>query len=295
VSHEGDADLQYGAIERPQPGIECLDAADAVAGVSFAAADHRAQLVVWASAGARGGALAREASGGRPAWWWPSGWAAPGGVGALPELAPGADPGELALADTDRTRPKRLSLWDGPYALVASPMRAADAERLFDGFARAADQRDEVDLVVLEDPDPALESVAREAGLHQRVHFVGRAPREAEEAWLLHARLTFVTLHRPVAAGLVRRALGAGCPLLAVGAGAGPLAAWLRAHGLAWEREARTRLAWNRIAAALGRTPAVEAAVQRGRALAAADTAPSLTARVLERLPGASDRRERAA
>src|SRR5262249_38995107 len=152
--------------------------------------------------------------------------------------------------------------------LVASPLKPADAEHLFDGFARAADRRDEVDLVVLDHPDAELESLARAAGIGQRVHFVGHAPREAECAWLQHARVAFVSLHRPLAAGLVLRALAAGCPLLPVGAASGPLGDWLRAVGAAWTKAGRARLGWDSVAVALARTPAVETAIGRGRVLA---------------------------
>ena len=294
IAHDGDEDLQYGAAERPQAGIERFPSGEAAELVRRAAGEFRAELVVWASASPAGRGP-RDAVASLPAWWWPSGWSAAGGVTALPELAPGADPGDLAMPERDRPRAGRLSLWDGPYALVACPLRAADAEHLFDGFARAADRRDEVDLVVLDHPDAELEEVAREAGLDQRVHFVGRAPREAESAWLQHARVAFVTLQCAVSAGLVRRALGAGCPLIPVGGAAAPLAVWLRERGLAWAREGRARLAWDTVAAALARTPAVETAVHRGRALAAADTSVALAEHVLRRLPGASDRREHAA
>jgi hypothetical protein len=71
--------------------------------------------------------------------------------------------------EAERSRGPRLSLWDGPYALVASPLRAADLAAVIDGFARAEDQRDEVDLVVLDDPDPEFEALARTAGIVQRV------------------------------------------------------------------------------------------------------------------------------
>src|SRR5262249_8371676 len=136
----------------------------------------------------------------------------------------------------ERVKGARLSLWDGPYALVASPLRAADLGHLFDGFARAADRRDEVDLVVLDHPDAELEALARSAGIAQRVHFVGPAPREAERAWLQHARLAFVGLLRPLGAGLALRALALGCPLLPVGAAAEPVRAWLAARGAAWAK-----------------------------------------------------------
>ena len=175
---------------------------------------------------------------------------------------------------------------------------------MFDGFARATDQRDEVDLVLLDDPDAELEALARTAGIGQRVHFVGRAPREAECAWLQHARVAFVSLLRPLSAGLVMRALAAGCPLLPVGAASEPVSEWLREQGAAWSKPGRARLGWDTIAAALARTPAVETAVARGRAHASALNGATLASRFAGILPAASEtgrtsqpagRRERAA
>jgi glycosyltransferase involved in cell wall biosynthesis len=202
---------------------------------------------------------------------------------------------DVCVLEGDRPKSARLSLWDGPYALAASPLKPADAEHLFDGFARAADQRDEIDLVLLDHPDPELESLARSAGITQRVHFVGPAPREAEHAWLQHARVTFVTLQRPLAAGLVLRALAAGCPLLPVGRAAEPVRSWLASRGVTWGKPERDRLAWDTVAAALARTPAVETAIARGRTLAADGAGASLAARFGPMLGGLGTRRQRAA
>jgi glycosyltransferase involved in cell wall biosynthesis len=174
-------------------------------------------------------------------------------------------------------------------------MGAGEAELLFDAFARAADQRDEVDLVLLDRHDSALERVARAAGLEQRVHFVGRAPREAESAWLQNARVAFVTLAEPLSGGLVRRSLGLGCPLLAVGETAEPVADWLRGHGASWSRPGVGALAWDTVADALHRTPAVGAAIQRGRALAAQGAALEVAAGLRAALASVHSKRDRAA
>jgi glycosyltransferase involved in cell wall biosynthesis len=296
ISSDDDDDLQHGTSERRQPGLECFDEHRAGTAVRKVAEQWRADGIVWVSAAAGGGDAVRELSPRLPALWWPSGWSATRGAGSLPALATGLTPGDGLVLDTERPRTPRLSLWDGPYALAASPLSTADAEHLFDGFARAADQRDEVDLVVLDHPDAELEALARTAGIVQRVHFVGRAPRDAESAWLQHARLAFVTVQRPLSAGLVARALVAGCPLLAVGAASEPVSEFLRGIGASWGKSGRARLGWDTVAAAFARTPAVEAAISRGRAFAGEATPAMLAARfatALAALGGA--RGERAA
>lgn len=295
IAAEDDDDLQHGSAERPQPGLDCLAPDEAAAGVRHTAQEWRADGIVWVSAAPGGGALARALGRRWPSWWWPSGWSASREAGPLAAVAPGLDAGDCVMADVERGRASRLSLWDGPYALVATPLSESEAESLFDAFARAADQRDEVDLVILDRPDPALEALARAAGLQQRVQFVGRAPREAEGAWLQHARVTFVTLAEPLSAGLVRRVLGAGGPLLPVGTAAEPVADWLRGHGVSWSRPGLARLAWDTVAAALQRTPAVEAALSRGRSLAAQGSSAEVIAGLHSALAGASHGRERAA
>ncbi len=304
LTSEADHDLQHGTAERRQPDIERLDETGGAEAVRHAAAAWSATAIVWASATPGGGDVAGTLGPRTPAFWWPSGWSAVRTVGSLPALAPGLTPGEACVVDGERPRGPRLSLWDGPYALAASPLRPADAEHLFDGFSRASEQRDEVDLVVLDDPDAALEALARTAGIGQRVHFVGRAPREAECAWLQHARVAFVSLQRPLAAGLVMRALAAGCPLLPVGGASEPVSEWLREQGASWSKPGRARLGWDTVAAALGRTPAVETAVARGRARAGELNAAVLATRFAGALAGTGGaerpttpgrRRERAA
>ena len=295
IAAEGEGDLQHGNAERRQSGIEHYDEASGTELVRRAVETWNADAVVWASASPGGGEVARALGAETPAWWWPSGWSLSRATGPLQRLAPGLDPGDACVLEGERPKSARLSLWDGPYALVASPLKPADAEHLFDGFARAADRRDEIDLVLLDHPDAELETLANAAGISQRVHFVGPAPREAEHAWLQHARVTFVTLQRPLAAGLVLRALAAGCPLLPVGSAAEPVRAWLAAQGVTWSKPDRSRLAWDTVAAALARTPAVETAIARGRACAADSTGATLGPRFGAMLGGFEGRRDRAA
>ena len=280
TTETADFDLQHGTTERGLQGIERLHEERGGDVVRRAAATWRADAVVWVSATPGGGDAARWLGSRMEAWWWPSGWSAVRGTGTLPALAPGLTPGEAFVMESDRSRGPRLSLWDGPYALVASPLRASDLAAVIDGFARAEDQRDEVDLVVLADPDPEFEALVRTAGIVQRVHFVGRATREAEGAWIKHARIAFVGLERPLSAGLVVRALSTGCPVLPVGTAAAPVATFLREHGAAWGREGLSRIGWDTVAAALHRVPAVETAIARGRAFAEGANGSQLAARL---------------
>jgi hypothetical protein len=304
LTAEADHDLQHGTAEQRQSDIQVLDEQRGGEAVRHAAEAWNADAIVWVSAAPGGGEAARALGARQAAWWWPSGWAPKHTAGSLAALAPDLSPGDACVIDGERPRGARLSLWDGPYALAASPLRPADAEHLFDGFARATEQRDEVDLVVLDDPDAELEALARMARIGQRVHFVGRSPREAECAWLQHARVAFVSLQRPLAAGLVLRALAAGCPLLPVGAASEPVSEWLRERGASWSKPGRARLGWDAIAAALGRTPAVETAIARGRTHASQPNTATLASRFSSLLMGPGDagrpsrptrRRERAA
>lgn len=295
LSSEADHDLQHGTTERRQTGIERADEVRGGESVRKIAEGWKADGVVWASAAPGGGELARALSPRLPAYWWPAGWSAVRGAGTLPSLEAGLSVGDACVIDGERPRGPRLSLWDGPYALVASGLRPADAEHLFDGFSRANDQRDEVDLVILDHPDTEIEDLARAVGIGQRVHFVGRAPREAECAWLQHSRVTFVTLLRPLSSGLVHRALALGTPLLPVGASVEPVNDWLRDRGVSWDKPGRARLGWDTVAAALARTPAVETAIARGRQYASENNTALLAARFAPLLTGLQGRQQRAA
>ena len=260
---EDSEDLQHGIEEhRPQPGIELVSGGDPARVAAACAQQSRADLVLWASAAPGGGAQARAVLPGAT-WWWPTGLAANSApIGPLHSL-------DISLDAEMQLRP-RLSLWDGPYALAASPLAGTDARMAFASFARAVSERDDLDLVVLDHPSDALDALAREAGVVQRVHCVGAPPREAEVAWLQNARATLVGLGSPVSGGLVLRALAAGCPLLALGEDSAPLARWLEARGLSCGPTGSARAVSAALEAALQRSDAVEQAIARGRELARA-------------------------
>ncbi|MFN8586460.1 MAG: hypothetical protein U0704_01570 [Candidatus Eisenbacteria bacterium] len=192
----------------------------------------RADLVLWASAAPGGGPRAAEVIGARPARWWASGH--PGEratAGALPALDPAFAPAGGSAWDAERVPRGRLALWDGPFALVPTRPGIASARLLFDAFAQACRDREELDLVVLDHPRPELEALARAAGIGLRVHFVGPAPREAEHAWLAMARAALVAGEAPLSGGMLLRALGAGLPVLALGPAARAIGEWLAAGG----------------------------------------------------------------
>lgn len=214
------------------------------------ATDAGADAALVASAlpgGGEVGAWIAERFGAR-AWWWPSGLAAPPAGGALPVLPwdagtppagepwPGACAGLAAsLVGDARIARGQLPLWDGDYLLVPAPFAGAAGEAAIDAFATLCESHDGLDLVVLADPQPAFERIARARGVGFRVHFAGRAPRDAELAWLGAAVAALVAGDAPLSGGLVLRALARGCRLLAApgATGAAALEAWLASHGLA--------------------------------------------------------------
>jgi hypothetical protein len=295
IAADGDDDLQHGTTERPQPGIERLEVEHATPTVRRIAESMRADMIVWAGAVPGGGTHAQALAAQWSSWWWPTGWSTTRRGGGVPSLVGEGDPGDACVLEGERPRTGRLSLWDGPYALVATPLGAREGRAFFTAFAEATDGRDEVDLVVLDHPDPELEAEARDAGIPQRVHFVGRAPLEAEAAWFQHARAAFATLERPLSVGLVMRSLAAGCPLLPVGRAAEPVAEWLQGHGASWSRPGSGPSGSEAIAAALERKPAVEAAVVRGRALGGRRNLETLAAAFAATIAGVRPDRRRAA
>lgn len=264
-----DHDLQHGLPERAPSGVAVADAADASREVTRAALAVRADAVVWASAAPGGGAAARGLSLRCPAWWWPTGWSTETTLGPLRPLVSGVGPGDLVAVESERTRGSRLSLWDGPYALVATPIAPCEAEELFAAFARSAEGRDELDLVVLDDAHEPIEDAARAAGVGLRVHFVGRATREAETAWLCNARTLVVSVSEPLAASLVVRALAVGVLVLPVGEAAAPVERFLRERGATWWPAGESALEAGAFEAVIARTQAVESARARGMVHAA--------------------------
>ena len=123
LTSEADHDLQHGTAERRQADIQRLDEERGGEAVRHAAEAWKADAVVWVSATSGGGEHARSLGSRQTAYWWPSGWAATRSTGTLAALAPGLTPGDACVIDGERPRGARLSLWDGPYALAASPMR----------------------------------------------------------------------------------------------------------------------------------------------------------------------------
>jgi hypothetical protein len=232
-----DGPIEAGRIPRVRAGQ------DGFAAVRTVLCDTRPDLVIVASAAAGGGPVASVVPADVPAAWWPSGLGGEparvrfGAPRRLLDPLEAGRPGELALtwAVVPPVVPSRgrLPLWDGDYVLVPMPPGRESALEIFDAFALASADGHAHELVVLCDPDPALESIARRLGVGTRVHFAGPAPREAESAWMSFAALTVVAGPRPIAAGLPLRALAHGCPVHVAGNDpvSGTLRHWLGEHG----------------------------------------------------------------
>jgi hypothetical protein len=262
-------------------GFDVLDpGAEGIQALARRMRTSRADLVLWASAAPGGGEAARVCTDGANALWWPTGHAgARAERGPLAAIDESFAPVEGSAVTEDGER-RWLSLWDGPYVLVPAPSSAATAALIIGAFARAADGRDEVDLVVLDHPEPALEALARNAGVAQRVHFVGPSPREAEHAWLGAAATVLLPGDAAISGGMVLRALACGCVLQPVGEAAAPLAAWLRGHGLAWTQATGEEALAAAMDAALEREAGVQALRERGRAVASTHGIGALGARM---------------
>lgn len=287
----GDDDLQFHSTERDAgPAIDSL--APGPAGLR-ALADrvraNRPSLVLWASAAPGGGEAAHALPRGPETLWWPTGHAPgsalPGPLPALPGFAP---PCGGTAAEAARGPRQRLSLWDGPFVLVPAPPTGETAQELLDGFAAAAIDRDQVDLVVLDHPQRRLETLAHARGVGQRTHFVGPAPREAEAAWLATAAAVLVAGDAPVSGGLLLRALASGAAPVPVGAAAAPIADWLESLGCAWARPRDAAGIAAVIEAALDRAAGTQRAREAGREAAAAFAGGALPARLAAALAAAA-------
>jgi hypothetical protein len=274
---ERGTDLLFPSAHRSGPGYELIER-ERTATLTARVRESRASLVLWASATPGGGDAARALPAGRTALWWPTGHAPTNATaGPLAALDASLAPFDGAVLAGDALERRRLPLWDGPFALLPATPRARHAAALLESFARACEEA-EVDLVVLAHPEPGFEQLARRAGLAQRVHFVGPAPRVAEYAWLGTAAVTLFAGDAPLSGGLVLRALGAGSPLLAAGADAAPIERWLARHALTWG--AAGAPLHETLAAAFQRAPAMLAACERGRDVAAAHEARAVGARL---------------
>lgn len=188
-------------------------------------------------------------------------------------------------------RRERDSLWDGDYVLSPGPLADPDGTVVLEAFARVAGEHDELDLVVLADPQPAFGDIARRLGVATRVHFAAPAARLAELIWLAAASAAIVGQAGPLSAAWVLRALARGCPVLPAGGGAlaSALRDWLAEGGCLVEGGISRRgdLA-AALEVALAGGSAVTAATERGREVAAARTPGMIAARLLEAPPQAA-------
>jgi len=205
-------------------GGDAIPTSESRAVVRAVLAGGQPSRVIVASAAAGGGAIARLLPRGSSAGWWPTGLASPGPLARVARVARGGlrplgadSPLAWALADRVALQRRRLPLWDGAYVLAPGPLSAGDGAEPLTCFARTAQVRHDIDLVVLADPQPTFVRRARALGVATRVHFVGPAPREAEWAWLSAARAVLFAGAGPVSAGLPVRALLSGSPPVGLG------------------------------------------------------------------------------
>lgn len=234
-----------------------------------------------------------------PRLWWPAVLPGSGGepdAGSHPashSVGAGAPLRHLALhcapvrAARDRAA---VALWDGDFILVPGALRGREGERLLRGYAQAVEERPELDLVVLADPDPAFQALAHSLGIGWRVHCAGESPREAEHTWLATATAVLLPLEGAVAAGLVLRILAAGAPLVVdpKANAASSLLAWLDDTCVTAASPAEA------ITLVLAREPGVRDACERGRLRAAQHEPDALAARLAAAL-GGEERRPREA
>jgi len=273
-------DLQYAAVSnRREAGLTVWHAHHAAGPLGRLAREKQFDLALWASAHASD-RLAEQLPAALPAYHWCTGFAPHAmSARALSEFDRQMEPCAGSAFDLGRAQRGRLSLWDGPFALAPAPLTPETGQQVLKAFALAATDRDEIDLVVLDHPRPALDALARELDVDLRVHFLGPAPREAEAAWLQTASVALVAGEQAISAGLVLRALASGCPLLPVGEEAGPLAGWLLARGLAPFAGAHDDALGHALEAVLEQGPAIRQWCARGRGVGEGYTLEALTER----------------
>jgi hypothetical protein len=277
-----------------EPGAPALDAARRLADAA------RFDVAIVASSERGGGTIARALPASLPARWWPTGLSAPGSGGwlarwvrsiqgpGLPALFPvsaGAARSIPALAgcwvEPPTTRRATLPLWDGEIVLAPEGLGERSGATVLSAFASLAEEWSELDLVSWSHPRATDEVRAHRVGAGCRVHHVGPPPRMAEWAWWLQARAVVWTGRTALAGGLVLRALSAGCPLLFVGQGAdSPLAEALHEEGCAWLGNGDPRGTAGALSRILERGPEVEAAIERGRVVAAHHDRTALASRL---------------
>lgn len=267
------------------------------------AREGRFDVVLVAAANTGGGHAARALPDGLPVHWWPTGLASAPGWGARlgfgrggrhPALASPSSSGDAATPaglawSSVGARPAgrgRLTLWDGEYLLAPLPLSGESGSRLLAAFAALDGEWCGLDLVVLAEPQPSFEREARARGIGPRVHFVGRAPREAEWAWWMHARAAVIGGGGAVAGGLLLRGLEAGCPMMVVRSDPTgmAIAGWLERHASRVSPRAG-EVTGDTLARLLGRDAAVENVRAQGRALAAEHDWNRLAARLAVAIP----------
>ncbi len=255
------------------------------------------ERVLVASALPGGGPETERILGDTPRVWWPTGLAGPGLskgrprgstlslLGASSESQESGPTAALewGVLDTPLGGRRRLPLWDGEYVLAPVPLDGRIGADVIRAFATAAEERDQLDLVVLGPPEPTLLEVARRLEIGTRVHFAGASPRPAEYAWAQSAAATVIAGPGPVASGVVLRALACGSPLVAVGEdGVGAIVRdWLAAGTAAPARAKDVLASLERV---LEGGPVVEDLVSRGRVLAARHELDVVAARLVAAL-----------
>lgn len=280
LEREGSNDLLHAHLERAPRLVHTRHSgARALESLAAIVRESDAERIVWASAQPGGDPAAGQVLGGREARWWRTGLAARGAAhGPLPAATPDPAGWGDAAFEPARSPRMRLPLWDGPFVLALAPSTGEDLERLVAAFAEAAEDRDELELVILGDPHPRVTHVAARHDVLPRVHCVGRAPREAEACWLQTAACLVTSEESARSGGLLLRAMASGHPLLTV-CKTDPLHAAMQSHGLI-AGPAPASLG-ERLARALEGGDAVAAATARARAMAERQDADALRERAV--------------
>ncbi len=215
---------------------------------------------------------------------------------ARPLLIDGDEPPGLAWATCEPgTRLDPLSLWDGDYVL-APDLGHRSGPRILEAWSQVVEERSSCDLVVLSDPRPELDLLARRLGVWVRVHWVGHAPRGAEGAWWRHASAALLGDDLPISAGSVLRGMAAGCPMIAVNSdsGASPFSEWLAGREAGTVASSTQELS-SVLDQALERDARVESCVKSARLLARAHNGSMLSKRLARALAQSSEERPAAA
>jgi hypothetical protein len=309
----------HGRVALPQASVDPAGQAESIPVASDAAAlqavldAHHDRLVLVASSAPGGGVVASWIKPGIQARWWPAGLHAgprpldrwrKSGLATLAMLDSGAD-APCATAGLTWTpiegggyAPRRLSPWDGDYVLVPATLSAQAGTLALRVFARAAEERDALDLVFLAAERPDLEREARRLGIRTRVHFAGAAPRRAEYAWCHAAAAVMLGCDESLTGGVPLRALACGAPLLVLGNGPADraLRGWLDAAGCVLTPPGPGVDALEHtLGRLIDRDRQVEHAIGRGRELAELQEAKAFAPRLAAALRSDADARRRAA